>query len=371
MVGEERLGPAELEAAGLYDPDAPDAAHRLALLEYLLGIGATLADFRLVGDSELPALASTIGLFPDRRRVSFDEAAARVGTTPELLRRAWRAAGFPDPRDGEDAMLLADVDLLAGLTAAIDLLGEDSVVSFMRLLGSVAARVADASISVFVTSAVPEALQRDPSGLELARLNYESVALIQLVVGGFDMLLRHHLHEARRFDDVVEHGVDVIPRSIGFVDLVGSTGLATALTPQALAAAFKEFDATAADAVTAGGGRLVKLIGDEVMFATVAPGAAVDIALRLVDVFAEHPTLPPVRAAVATGDVVARDGDYSGAVVNLAARAVKIAKPNMLVVDDVTRRSLRPDDFRCEPAGAFSLKGFADRQRLHTVTRPG
>jgi hypothetical protein len=46
-VGEDnRPGPAELEAKGLYEPDAEDAAERLALLEFLVGLGATISLLR-------------------------------------------------------------------------------------------------------------------------------------------------------------------------------------------------------------------------------------------------------------------------------------------------------------------------------------
>jgi class 3 adenylate cyclase len=39
----------------------------------------------------------------------------------------------------------------------------------------------------------------------------------------------------------------------------------------------------------------------------------------------DHPSVPPVRAGVNAGDVLLRDGDVFGPVVNLAARIVKVA----------------------------------------------
>jgi class 3 adenylate cyclase len=364
-----RPGPSDFEAMGLYDPDAPDAAGRLALFEYLVAQGATLDDFALVRPNELPAVASLVALFPERDFVSLEDAADRADVSVDFVRRFWRAAGFPDPAPGDENVLAGTADVLGGLSASVEFFGEEETLQMVRLLGSAAARIADAGISMFVVNTAPGSVQRDPSLVELAQLNTAAVAFVPEIVRGFDVLLRYHLHLARRFDDRAVDGVEIQPRTIGFVDLVGSTGLATALGPKELRDAFADFDATSTDVVTARGGRVIKFIGDEVMFVTPHVDVAVEIALDLVDAFAHHDVLPPVRAALATGDVVARGGDYSGAIVNLAARAVKIARPGTLLVDAATSRQLDPDGFSTRFVRAFSLKGFDQRVALHRVRR--
>ena len=128
------------------------------------------------------------------------------------------------------------------------------------------------------------------------------------------------------------------------------------------------FDSTASEIVIGRGGRVVKLIGDEIMFAANDALTAADIALALVEAFATHDVLPPVRAGIATGDVLARDGDFSGAVVNLAARAVNVARPSSVLVDPETRNAIEDSTaFSCRTAGAFKLKGFDQRVRLSRV----
>ena len=370
MAEQGRPGPREFEAAGLYDPDAPDAEDRLALLEYLASIGATIDDFALVQDFELPALASTIGLFPKREFISIDEAAGRAGLTPDMLRRVWRAAGFADVAPDEELLLTTDADLLAGMAAGVEFFGEELVMQFVRLLGTAAARVADAGVSAFAVTAVEDAIASDPSFVELARANYEAVALVPVLVSAFDMLLRHHLHVARRFDNPVVEGVEVLPRSIAFVDLVDSTQLVASLPPSKLASALATFEETASDIIAARGGRLVKTIGDEVMFSAPDPAVATGIACALVDAFAHHDALPPVRAGIATGDVVSQAGDVSGTVVHLAARAVKIADAGTLLVDEATCRGLPVPMFEVRPAGQFTLKGFTEPVSLFAVS-PG
>jgi adenylate cyclase len=372
VVGGEKPGAAELEAAGLYDPDAADAPERLALLEYLVELGATIDDLVAEQPDELPVLALSLGLWPDRTRLTLAEAAERAGVDEELLRRVWRASGFVDPGPDMRVVTAADVELYKMLNLVIDFVGEDAMVQFVRVLGAAADRVADAAVSLFVVNVGPARMQADPSGLELARANAASLVFLPGLVSSFDLLLRHRIEASRRPIGVdVAAGVEVQRRSVGFADLVGSTALAQQLDMRDLGAVLSVFDGTASEIITAAGGRVVKLIGDEVMFTVLDAKTATEIALALVDAFERHDLLPPVRVGVASGDVVTRDGDYAGTVVNLAARAVNLAQPNSLLVDRTTRDALSDDAFRCEEAGVFSLKGFTDDVPLYRVTRSG
>jgi class 3 adenylate cyclase len=374
-VGEDsRPGPAELEAAGLYDPDAEDAAEVLALLEYLVGLGATIDELVAAKPGELPMLASTIALWSHRERLTLDEVAAASGVDHALIARTWRAAGFPEPDPDPDvrAFTQRDVEILALLLGGIELLGEEVTIQMIRVLGAAAARVADASVTAYFVNVVPQAVENDPSGLELARANAESMVLLDGITSGFDTLLRHHIERGFRPVETLSAaaGIDLVRRSVGFADLVDSTAWTQRLDLPALSQALSTFDSTASEIVVGRGGRVVKLIGDSVMFVADDPMAAADIALALVDNFASHEVLPPVRAGIATGDVLARDGDYSGAVVNLAARAVNVARPTTVLVDSETAGALDGSPaFSSRTAGAFELKGFRKRVRLSRVRR--
>jgi adenylate cyclase len=113
------------------------------------------------------------------------------------------------------------------------------------------------------------------------------------------------------------------------------------------------------------GGRVVKLIGDEVMFITPDADAACDIALALVETFDAQGVTP--RGGLSHGEIVARGGDYYGRYVNLAARAVDIADPGTVlcgpgVVDAAT-------EHRFEAAELRMLKGFTLPVRLSRLRR--
>jgi len=62
--------------------------------------------------------------------------------------------------------------------------------------------------------------------------------------------------------------------------------------------------------------------------------------VQLVDAYADDQLLPPARAGLAVGPVLARDGDYFGPVVNLAARIVDVARPSCVMVSDELRDTL-------------------------------
>jgi class 3 adenylate cyclase len=368
-------GAAELEAAGLYDPNAPDAAERLALLEYLLGLGATVDDLvEADRDNAFPLVASRIALWGTDPRLTVDEVAERLGVEPAVIRRTWRAAGFPEPEADVPTFAAQDVAMFELLQVAVSIFGEDVVVQLVRVLGAATARIADASISAFFVNVATSAIGRDPSGLELARANTDALALIGGLTTSFDALVRHHIELGFRpaADVAAIEAIDLVHKSVGFADLVGSTSWTRQLDVATLAAALTEFETRASEIIVGHRGRLVKLIGDEVMFVADDPSAAAGVALALIDAFASHEVLPPVRAGIATGEVVARDGDYSGGVVNLAARALSVAEPSTLLVDDATRAVLQDDRrFAVATTREHVLKGFDALVSLSAVTRAG
>ena len=74
--------------------------------------------------------------------------------------------------------------------------------------------------------------------------------------------------------------------------------------------------------------RLVKMIGDAAMVVGPEPGPVVEAALALVEAAEnEGEDFPLLRAGVASGQALARAGDWYGRPVNLASRITAIARP--------------------------------------------
>jgi adenylate cyclase len=356
--------PGELQRLGLYDPDDEHAADRLALIRYLFELGATVEDLRRVQAGDLPGVAAMLAI-RGRPTLTMAEAAARAGISEELALRVYRAVGFPDP--DPDALVAneEDVDALGTLRGGMELLGREEMIQLVRVVGSSLARMADAMVTTFVVNVVAPSLDEDPAGLALARANAEAGALLRAGGGAIDMLLRRHIDLAQR--PLVMGVQETQALAVGFVDLVGSTALAQRVSMSELGALLTSFDELSSDAILAGGGRLVKLIGDEVMFVAGDAAAACGIALDLADRLSDHPRLPHGRGGVAVGDILTRDGDYFGPVVNLAARAVKLADPGCVLGSGDLARQAR--GFRFSSTGAQRLDGFDDAVELFRVER--
>jgi adenylate cyclase len=357
ILGVPALTAADFEALGLYDPGAPHAAKQLELLEYLVRLGATSEDLVAYRD-DLPGLPSVLAI-RGGTTLTLSEAVERSGLSEEKLVRIIRAAGFPEP--GRDDRVLGEqvVDLAAGIAAADAIFGEDAVLQLVRVMGSAMSRLADAIVSAFLVNVEPAVPVQDPVGLGVARANAEAATLVPTVNSALDVLLRQHLIGARRtiLGVAADAGYETRRMCVGFVDLVGSTALAQRLSTRELGAVLTEFEHVAVDTVTSAGGRVVKLIGDEVLYTASDEASACEIALTLATTFAEHPVVPTARASVAAGDVVLRDGDVFGPIVNLAARAAKVAAPGEVVAPAAVAAAA---GIPAEPVGHEALEGFDD-----------
>jgi class 3 adenylate cyclase len=129
------------------------------------------------------------------------------------------------------------------------------------------------------------------------------------------------------------------------------------MTAADLGVFLRTFEARANDAVTAAGARLVKLIGDEVMFVAPDVDAACKVATALMSEqeTVDGRTVVP-RGGVAVGPVLVRGGDYFGDVVTTASRLAGQAAPGELLVTEAFAAAATTLDFT-DPTER-QLKGF-------------
>lgn len=359
------LTAADFEALGVYDPGGPHPDRHLELLEYLVSLGATAEDLIEYRDA-LPGLATVVAS-RGGNALTLSEAAQRSGLSREKFLQIIRAAGFAQPGPDDRVVSERFVDLAAGTVAAEAIFGAEAALQLLRVMGSAMARVADAAVSAFLVNVEPGVRDADPVGLGVARANAEAVALVPTATTMLETLLRQHIIGARRtIVGDADEGYETQQMCVGFVDLVGSTALAQRLSTRELGAVLTEFEHTAADLITAGGGRVVKLIGDEVMYIAAEEVNACTIALSLTAALSDHPRVPPVRAGVAGGGLLLRDGDVFGPVVNLAARAVKVAAPREVVAPAAV---VAAAGLHAEPLGRHRLAGFGDDIELCRLQR--
>jgi adenylate cyclase len=311
------------------------------LQRYLLDRGVSADDLqRAETEGWLTLLSVDRGLFGEPAQYTRAEIAERSGVDPEVSSSLWRALGFPDLPDGVPVFSDESVTVLLMLRErleawfmrrnATEAEAVDALVQQVRALSIGVSRVAE----VLSDSIVDSIAAGRESGLDdeslaevyVDNLDWPSVARL------LDYVLRLQLRDAVWRKLAIEETSTTRPTlAVGFVDLVGYTALSQVLDDDELGALVTRFEALTLDTIAELGGRVVKTIGDEVMFVSESPDVGAAIALRLTEQTEEDGVLPNARGGLAYGSVVAREGDYYGPVVNLAHRLVELAYPGTIL----------------------------------------
>jgi len=353
------------QAAGLYDPVADTGTGRLELLRWLDASGFTIDEMvEAHAHSSLGALAGDRRIVPGDR-LPDEQAIEITGLDAERLAAVTTAFGFAPwaaSASNELGLTQTEAESLASVAAMASMFSVEETLAFFRVVGSSLARVAEAGVSIFLTDIESPLLAANGSELDLAEKVYEATGLLDGLMPMLDPVLRRHvLHaiERTRLSAIDEMERLRYRYAVGFVDLVGFTPLAHAMSARELAKFLREFEARAHDAVTGAGARLVKLIGDEVMFVAPDADSACGVAQALMTsvATAAGEEVQP-RGGLAWGEVLVRGGDYHGSVVNRASRLVDAAVPRELLVTEAFAEASTCLEF--EPAGRRMLKGFAE-----------
>ena len=328
-------------------------------------------------------------VLPETGAADLDGVAEATGLSTALVAQLWRSLGFVEPRPGERIFHDGDIELLTTIGHLLDLgiVDDDLVVQMARVIGSSQARIAAALVDALITDAEIEGGEsRDdelavglpspapaPDRDRAARAaNFARMAplIVPTVLDVMGFVWRRHVQgEARARITREVTSIDPDFRAVGFADLVGFTALSQQVTSRELAMMVDRFEAIAYDTVTRLGGRVVKMIGDEVMFTIEDERVAAEIALTLSDTYRDDLHLSDVRVGLAAGPVLQREADLYGPVVNLASRIVSIAYPGSVLCDQEVRDVLADDpDFVWKPIGTRSLKNIG-KVPLHVLRR--
>jgi class 3 adenylate cyclase len=359
---------ADFERLGLYDPSTAGAETRLALLEYLVDRGATEPELVIASQEDrLPGLAIEMMRRQFAPRVTPRELAASDAVDLGTFDRVWRAAGLPAVDADERVLFDWDREVFGAFVAGAAVFGEEATLQFTRVVGAALASIADAALAIFGVTLEPTLETGELDELEYTKAAEGATAMlvneVPAVIAG---LFRHHVEAARDRYLAMGSGERAV-LAVGFLDVVGSTQLTWDVGAAAVGSAMSEFERRAAEEIATRGGRLVKTIGDEVMFVATTVDDAARIALALARYADAHPILTSLRGGIAWGEAVRGFGDFYGPVVNLAARMVNQAEPDQIVVDAEFAAALSPSLARAVPLGPRALRGFGQPVPLFVV----
>jgi adenylate cyclase len=288
-----------------------------------------------------------------------EQVAEAAGLTLDQAQRLWRALGFPEP-DGASAFSKADAEALTRVAeiekdGALDF---DTIVRMTRAVGQTMDRLAEWEVATLASM-----LDKASAG---SANRVEALRLVAAIGPNFEELLtyvwRRHLLAAVARVDSLDGAADetVAEATVGFADLVSFSALTNRLDDDEIGDLVEVFESRSHDVVSRRRGRVVKTLGDSVLFMAATPEDGVEIAWDIVQVIGGDKRLPDVRVGLVTGSVVLRMGDVYGPAVNLAARLVGVARRNRVITDSHTAERLSVTKYETRVLPARPVRGFGD-----------
>lgn len=292
---------------------------------------------------------------PELRGSEVSETAGVPGNEGQ---RFWQAMGFPAVPSEEASFTRRDVEALRFAVSLVESrdVDREALLQMARATGQSLSRVAHTHVLSIAAEIDAAARAKNLSNNEAAD---RVAALAESLIRGHEPFLGYiwRRHVLAAISQIVASAVTSESESerttVGFADLVDFTATSQQLTQAELAEVVDQFERIVYQEIPDRGGRVIKTLGDEVMFSNTNPHAAADTALALAAACAENEILPDVRVGVAIGAMLPWEGDLYGPTVNLAHRLVGVARPGTVIVSAELAHRLEDDD-------AFTLVEIRD-----------
>lgn len=321
-------------------------------------------------DSDPQALYESIerAILGSPRSYTRRQAAEMAGVPMERAIALWRSLGFPGADDDDYLFLDADVEALRMVSWLVEVgfIDPSFEHTLARSMGLSFSRLAEWEVAEIATAALNGTRLNEPFGFE------ELISSLMPVVEDLqNYVWRRHLANAVGRTLLQPGGAERgSSMAVGFADIVGFTRRSRGLSTQQLAHLVEVFEDTAVNVVSENHGRIIKTLGDEVLFVADTPTDLARIALDLIDGHQFDEDFPDVRVGAAYGEVLTRMGDVFGPVVNVAARLTSLARPRRILVDRALAEALLGDrEFRVRRGRTVAVKGYS-RLETFTLKRP-
>jgi len=346
------------------EPDSGRDLSWLNRLSRLLGGGRS---GRAAGDETRPRHVEEL-LLAGPRRFTKRELVALSGLDSEFADRLWRSLGFAEVGDDEVVFTEGDRAALGEFQTLRQsgLIPDDVKEAMSRSVGQAMAGLADWQVEMlYQFVGYGHGAVSDEEIYELGERVIPLLEELQTYVWR-----RHLAAAAIRLLHEQPEDADTRIQTVGFAELVDFSRTTRRVGPAELTDLIEDFHRIANEVVAAQRGRVVKTVGDEVMFVADHPEEGAEIALRLLERLADAPRLPQLRIGLAEGSVVCRFGDVYGEVVNIASRLTSHAHPGRVLVERNLATALREDDrFAVRMRRALAVRGYRHLQTWG-LTRP-
>lgn len=269
------------------------------------------------------------------------QVAEESGVPMEVAVELWRFLGFPQSADDDVAFTHADVEALrlSHDLMKLGILSPDRQAALVRTWGRSFARLAEWQTTLLADVA----FESDDPASQLTVLAEQVLPKVESLQSY--VWRRHLASAASRMMAIETAGSPATRLAVAFVDIVGFTSRSKEMGETELVQWIEYFEAECSGIVVDHGGRVIKNIGDEVLFVSEDVEGAAETALVMTERGQdERDEFPSVRGGLAYGDVVARLGDVFGPTVNIASRLTSVARPSTVLVDDGAQEALAPSE---------------------------
>jgi len=299
-----------------------------------------------------------------------DQLADKVGVSRDKIEDYWLSLGIPINIVRGPLFTDTDVESLKALDRFVhdEQLSSETIASLVRAVGYSADLEATWQYEALVENATIQ-FNMDPDEARryvVERFPYIAKDLDLLAKNAYRVALTRVMQRNSEptpeevQSDRIAGGLSA-PVTVGFADIVGFTRRTTQMEPSQFIRYIHNYEINTRFIVTRNGGRVVKMVGDAVLFLTESVEAGIDIALQLADAEANTKAETPMRVGIVWGRVLQRFGDVFGTRVNLAARLAEIAEPNTVLIDQNTATLLANDaQYALEEMPETRIQGLGD-----------
>jgi adenylate cyclase len=328
--------------------------------------------------NRLPMLVLTQAL-GGRGGLTRDEVVRRSGVSVDLAVSIWRALGAAAPADPDEPVYsTAEVEALRLIAAMRAIYTEDDLTEVTAVVGRAMHEVAEAILELFRRRiALPFA---EAGGGELEMMLRMATVIditVPTVSPLLELALRRQLESSSRAETILRYEAAAgslggeIEQAVGFADIVGFTAASSRLSALEVSQMAETLLRCAELAFQADEVRIVKSIGDAVMFTAPDVVTACAAASKLLKE-AGAAGLPPLRIGVAYGPMLRAYADYFGRTVNIASRLSEVGPSGEILLMSPDKR-IRESSWTARrlavtDAGRKRLRGIEGRVPVVRVT---
>jgi adenylate cyclase len=310
---------------------------------------------------------------------SFRDVSSQEGIPLELLLVVREAVGLAQA-NGDDQVREDELQVVPLIRGQLSM-GFDPVVveRMLRVYGDALRRITETEADWWRTQVTQPSLA---SGMDMTEFLQTGAELGGEItsLGERAMLAIYHANQEHTWNEnlfeEVEEALDraglrskiATSPAICFLDITGYTRLTEERGDHAAAELAARLTPLVQRPAERHDGKVVKWLGDGVMFHFRDSRGGVLAALEMLDAVS-NADLPPAHIGLHTGPVVFQGGDYFGRTVNIAARIGEQAAPGQVLVTQEIVDRVASDGIAFEPIGTVELKGVSEPVLLHAVRR--